>query len=90
MKSDFRSESFKRKFSTIFFVYNLIIGCSIRNRKNCPIKAFEQRNKGFQNKIQPWVGANRPSKNWAQVFSQLKNSFLFVCASDYFQRYPVS
>ena len=43
-----------------------------------------------QNKIQPWVSANRPSNNWAQVFSQLMNSFLFVCASDYFQRYPVS
>ena len=31
MKSDFRVESFKRKFSTIFF---LMTECSKRNRKN--------------------------------------------------------
>ena len=34
MKFYFRSESFKRKFSLILFVDNLIIGCSEKNVKN--------------------------------------------------------
>ena len=36
MKSDFRSESFKRKFSVILFVNKLMIGCSIKNREKIP------------------------------------------------------
>ena len=45
MKSDFEIENFKRKVSLILFVWNLIIGCSIKNKENYPEKAFEQRNK---------------------------------------------
>ena len=45
MKFDFRSESFKRKFGSNLLACNLIIGCSVKNRKNFPEKAFEQRNK---------------------------------------------
>ena len=33
MKSDFRSESFERKLKAILFVYNLMTGCSKKNRK---------------------------------------------------------
>ena len=33
MKYDFRSEGFKRRFSIILFVDNLIIKCSILNRE---------------------------------------------------------
>ena len=33
MKSDFRSESFERKFKAILFVYNLMTECSKKNRK---------------------------------------------------------
>ena len=40
MEFDFRSESFKRKFSSNFFDCNLIIGCSKKNRE----KALEKRN----------------------------------------------
>ena len=34
MKSNLRSESFKRNFSIIVFVYKLMIGCSKKNREN--------------------------------------------------------
>ena len=43
MKSDFASETFKRKFSIIIFVWNLIIIHSESNRENHLKKAFEQR-----------------------------------------------
>ena len=43
MKSDFASETSKRKFSIIIFVWNLIIICSESNRENHLKKAFEQR-----------------------------------------------
>ena len=44
MKFDFRPESFKRNFSSYLFGYNLVIGCSKKNRENFPLKAFDQRN----------------------------------------------
>ena len=44
MKFDLRSETFKRKFSLIHFVSNLIIECSKKNRENDLKKALEQRN----------------------------------------------
>ena len=44
MKFDFRSESFKRKFSKIIFFYKMMIGC-FEKKKNYPKKAFELRNK---------------------------------------------
>ena len=65
MKSEFRSESFKRKFSRIVFVLNMIIGCSKKNTVNYPKKAFPLTNKETQIKIQSWVSANRPSNKWA-------------------------
>ena len=40
MKFYFRSESFKKKFSLILFVDNLIIGCSEKNVKNYLKKAL--------------------------------------------------
>ena len=43
MKSDFASETFKRKFSIIIFVWNLIIIRSESNKENHLKKAFEQR-----------------------------------------------
>ena len=51
MKSEFRSESFKRKFSRIVFVLNMIIGCSKKNTVNYPKKAFPLANKETQIKI---------------------------------------
>ena len=45
MKLDFRSESLKRKFSTIFFVHYMMNGCSKKNRGNYPEKAM---NKGIK------------------------------------------
>ena len=44
MKFDFRSESFKRKFSKIIFFYKMMIGC-FEKKKNYPKKTFELRNK---------------------------------------------
>ena len=48
MKFDFRSESFKRKFSIIdikiIFFYKMMIGC-FEKKKNYPKKTFELRNK---------------------------------------------
>ena len=45
MESEFRFKSFKRKFSSATYVYNLMIGCPEKNKENCPKKALEQRNK---------------------------------------------
>ena len=39
----FRSESFKRKFILVIFVYNLMIRCSEKNKENYPKKAFKQK-----------------------------------------------
>ena len=49
MKSDFRSESFKRKFKLAPFVYNLMIECSKKNWENDPKTAYEQRN------VETWI-----------------------------------
>ena len=43
VKSDFRFESFKRKFSSIRFDHNLMIGCPTKNKGNYSKKAIEQR-----------------------------------------------
>ena len=51
MKSNLRSESFKRNFSIIVFVYKLMIGCSKKNRENYLKKNFERRNKESEIKI---------------------------------------
>ena len=48
MKSHFRYESFKIIFSIIIFFYNLMLGSSKKDRKNCLKKAFEERNKETQ------------------------------------------
>ena len=39
-KFEFRFESLKSKFSFILFTYNLMIGCSKKNRENYPGKCF--------------------------------------------------
>ena len=67
MKSDLRSESIQRKFSRILSVYDLTTGCFKKNRENYPKKAFAQRNKETRTKALPWVSANQPSNNWAQI-----------------------
>ena len=36
VKFEFRYESLKSKFNFIIFAYNLIIGCSKKNRENYP------------------------------------------------------
>ena len=64
VKSDFRSENFKRKFR----LTNLMIGRSKTNIKNCFKRAFEQRNKGTQINIWPWVSASRSSYILTQVY----------------------
>ena len=51
MKSDFRFESSKGKFSSNPFDHNLMIGCPKRNRGNYAEKAFEQRIKEIRVKI---------------------------------------
>ena len=50
MKSDFRSESCKRKFKLApLIVYNLMIECSKKNWENDPKTAYEQRN------VETWI-----------------------------------
>ena len=44
MKFAFRSESCKRNFSTIPFVYNLMIGCPNKNKGNYLKKALKKVN----------------------------------------------
>ena len=52
LKSNFRSESFKKKIQhNSSFLWNVIIGCSKLNGENYPTKAFEQRNIETQIKI---------------------------------------
>ena len=51
MKSDFRFESLKGKFSSNPLDHNLMIGCPKRNRGDYTKKAFEQRIKETQIKI---------------------------------------
>ena len=65
MKSDFRFESFKGKSSSNLFDHNLMIGCPKRNGGNYTKKAFEQRIKETQIKIQLWVRVNWTSNNQA-------------------------
>ena len=45
MKCSLRSEGFKRKFSIIIFVYNLMTGCSSKKRENYPRKTLKQKDK---------------------------------------------
>ena len=45
MKCSLRSEGFKRKFSIIIFVYNLMNGCSSKKRENYPGKTLKQKDK---------------------------------------------
>ena len=63
--SDIKAE--KSKFSLILFVYNLTIGCAKKNRENYPTELFGTNKKETRIKIKPWVGANRPSNNWALI-----------------------
>ena len=44
-KFKFRYESLKSKFSFILFAYNLMIGCSKKNRENYPGKCFWTKEK---------------------------------------------
>ena len=50
-KFEFRYESLKSKFSFILFTYNLMIGCSKKNRENYPGKCFWTKEKETQVKI---------------------------------------
>ena len=51
MKSDFRSESFKKRLSTIYLVCKVMIGYPLKNEENYTRKALEQRDKETQVKI---------------------------------------
>ena len=51
MKSDFRSESFKKRLSTIHLVYKVMIGYPLKNEENYMRKALEQTVKETQVKI---------------------------------------
>ena len=51
MKSDFRSESFKKRLSTIHLVCKVMIGYPLKNEENYTRKALEQRDKETQIKI---------------------------------------
>ena len=59
VKSDFRSESFK-----LYWIF-------YKQLRTLSLKAFKQRNKETQIKIQPWVSANLHLNNWPQVISFL-------------------
>ena len=71
-KFEFRYEHSNSKFSLILFVNNLMIGHSKKNRENCPRKCFWWKEKDTRVKILPWVSANQPSNNWAQVENVLQ------------------
>ena len=45
MKSDIKSQSFKQKFSMIFFVHNLVIGRSKKKRVKYPKKKLLNKGK---------------------------------------------
>ena len=45
MEFDFRSTSFKRKFSSNLFACNMPLGCSKNNRENVPYEALEKEKK---------------------------------------------
>ena len=78
MKFDFRSESFKRKFSSNIFACNFIIGFPKSNREDFSLKRiFEQRNKETKIKIKPQASANRPLNIWAQVNKPSVTSVIF-------------
>ena len=51
MKSDFRSESFKKRLSTIHLVYKVMIGYPLKNKEHYTRKALEQRDKETRIKI---------------------------------------
>ena len=48
MKFDFRSENFKRKFSSNLFACNLIIGCSKKNSEKQKDLNKEIKKAGFK------------------------------------------
>ena len=50
-----RYESLKSKFSFILFAYNLMIGCSKKNRENYPGKCFWAKEKETQVKLNPGI-----------------------------------
>ena len=56
MKFDFRSESFKRKFSSNLFACNLIIGCSKKNSQNFPKRLLDKKIKKAELKFNPGLG----------------------------------
>ena len=53
MKCSLRSEGFKRKFSIIIFVYNLMTGYSSKKRENYPRKTLKQKDKETWIKFNP-------------------------------------
>ena len=55
MKSDFKSESLKKKILHNYFFHNLMIGCCKKNRENCLKKVNEQRRK-FLKKLWCYFG----------------------------------
>ena len=56
MKFDFRSENFKRKFSSIIFACSLIIGCSKKNSENFPKRLLNKEIEKAGLKFNPGLG----------------------------------
>ena len=75
MKFEFRYESIKRKFSLILFIYNLMIGCSKKNRENYRGKCFGTKEEETGLRFNPGLAliglrttgpCGRKADNWAQ------------------------
>ena len=67
VKSDFRSESFNRKFRIILSAYSLMNGCYRKSEESYLKQALEQTNIETQLSIELLGSANRPSNNWALI-----------------------
>ena len=61
-KFELRFESLKIKFSLIFSVSKLMIGCSYREKYLR--KCFRTKEKETRVKFNPGLSGNRPSNNW--------------------------
>ena len=72
MKSDLKSESLKRKFIIMLFVYNFKIGCPKKNRENYPKGHLNKVIKILRLKLSPGgVRANWPWDSWALIYEIL-------------------
>ena len=78
MKFDFTSESFKRKFILILFVYNLMIGCSKKIRKNYLKRLLHKKIKKPGLKFNPGLALISLQTTGPWVLLRLCHSVLFL------------